>query len=72
MRQALAGHNALGIVHIGEHQYQVSASSVRADGRVVGVLLLGSEIGEGLARTLRGQMRNEVTFVADGTITGLF
>lgn len=69
-RQALAGRNALGIVHIGERQYQVSASSVRADGRVVGVLLLGSEIGEGLARTLRGQMRNEVTFVADGTITG--
>jgi signal transduction histidine kinase len=69
VREALAGHNAIGIVRIDSLQYQVSATTVRADGRVVGALLLGSEIGGQLARTLRGQMRSEVSFVAEGVIT---
>ena len=49
-------------------QYQVSVTPVRSDRRVVGALLLGSEIGERMARELRGQMRSEVTFVAGGRI----
>jgi two-component system sensor histidine kinase BaeS len=64
-----AGRNASAVVMIGGNQYQLSATPIRADRRIVGVLLLGSEIGATLARELRAQMRSEVTFLADGAIT---
>ena len=66
---ALKGRSAVSVLEQDRSQYQVSVTPVRADGRIVGVLLLGSEIGDRLARELRGQMRSEVTFVADGEIT---
>lgn len=69
VRIALRGRPALAVRRIGASQYQVSAAPVLADGRVVGALLLGSEIGETLARLLRAQMRCEVSFVVDTTVT---
>jgi signal transduction histidine kinase len=69
VRSALGGKPDIGVVVIGRSQYQVSATPVRADGRVIGVLLLGSEIGDRLAKVLRAQMRCEVTFVTRGVIT---
>lgn len=69
VRQALRGKSTVSVVRLGETQFQVSATPVRADGRVVGVLLLGSEIGARLANLLRSQMRSEVTFVSGDHIT---
>lgn len=69
IRAALRGNARVGVLEIGRSQYQVSATPVRADGRVIGVLLLGSEIGEHLAKVLCAQMRCEVTFVAHGAVT---
>jgi len=69
VRLALHGKSAVSVMVQDGSQYQVSVTPVRSDGRIVGVLLLGSEIGERLARELRGQMRSEVTFVAAGKIT---
>jgi signal transduction histidine kinase len=64
VRLALKGRTAVSVMLQGGSQYQVSATPVRSDRRIVGVLLLGSEIGDRLARELRGQMRSEMTFVA--------
>jgi len=50
--------------------YQVALRSVVADGRIVGMLLLGAPIGTDLARQLRSMMRCEVTFVSGAVITG--
>jgi signal transduction histidine kinase len=69
VRAALKGQPGIGVLVIGRSQYQVTATPVRADNRVIGVLLLGSEIGDHLARVLRAQMRCEVTFVTRGVIT---
>lgn len=69
VRLALRGKAAVRILVQDRSQYQVSVTPVRSDGRIVGVLLLGSEIGEKLARALRAQMRSEVTFIAGGEIT---
>jgi len=70
VRRALGGKAALEVVAMRGSQYQVTATPVIADRHVVGVLLLGSEIGNQLARELRAQMRSEVSFIADDAITG--
>ena len=69
VRLALRGKAAVSVMVQDRTQYQVSVTPVRSDRRIVGVLLLGSEIGDRLARELRGQMRSEVTFIAHGEIT---
>lgn len=69
IREARAGRSASAVTVLEGAQYQLGATPIRADGRVVGVLLMGSEIGPTVARELRGQMRSEVTFVANGSIT---
>jgi signal transduction histidine kinase len=68
--KAFTGEHALGVRVIDGVQYQLGATPVRSDQRVVGVLLLGSELGERFARELRAQVRCEVTFLAGGAITG--
>jgi signal transduction histidine kinase len=69
VREALNGKALVGIVVQDSSHYQVGVTPVRSDGRIVGALLMGSEIGGGLARVLRGQMRCEVTFLSGNTIT---
>jgi signal transduction histidine kinase len=68
VRLALRGRAVVSVMVHDGLQYQVSVTPVRSDRRIVGVLLLGSEVGDRLARELRGQMRSEVTFVAGGRI----
>jgi signal transduction histidine kinase len=69
VRRALAGKAAVSVMVQDQTQYQVSVTPVRSDRRIVGALLLGSEVGDRLARELRAQMRSEVTFIAGGVIT---
>jgi signal transduction histidine kinase len=68
--QALKGRNVEAILVEPNAHYQVVVTPVRADGRIVGALLLGATIGPSLARELRSQMHCEVTFVSGDTITG--
>jgi signal transduction histidine kinase len=70
VRTALSGVAVTGVLVQHDAQYQVTSTPVRADGQIVGVLLLGSEIGERLAKVLRAQMLSEVTFVSGHQITG--
>ena len=67
--RALKGQATVSVMDAAGLQYQVSTTPVRSDGQVVGVLMLGSEVGQRLARTLRGQMRCEVSFLSNGAIT---
>jgi signal transduction histidine kinase len=69
VRRALKGEATVSVIVEGGLQYQVSTTPVRSDGQVVGVLMLGSEVGQRLARTMRGQMRCEVSFLSGGAIT---
>ena len=70
VRQALKGMRVSGVLVQGHAHFQATAMPVRADNRVVGVLLLGAEIGEPLAHELRSEMNCEVTFVSEHQITG--
>jgi len=70
VRASLRGHLAAGVLVQTDDHFQAACTTVRADGRIVGALLLGAQIGDGLANELRTQMRSEVTFISDGRITG--
>ena len=70
LRETLRGRQVTGILVQGSHQFQATAIPVRSDGQIVGVLLLGAEIGNPLAHELRSEMRCEVTFVSDREVTG--
>jgi signal transduction histidine kinase len=70
MRAALKGLTPQVVVGRQNGQYQVVLVPVRANGQVVGVLVLGETIGAELARDLRSQMRCEVTFLTGNTVTG--
>lgn len=70
VREALAGETVTRAMSQREHHYQVAVVPVRADGRIVGALLLGAAIGEPLALELKSQMLSEVTFVSNGRVTG--
>jgi hypothetical protein len=70
VREALRGKPVEGVLAENGSHYQVALTPVVADGRNVGVLILGARIGESLASQLRSQMRCEVTFLSDGTVTG--
>jgi signal transduction histidine kinase len=70
VHSALRGLPAQGLMVDGEGQYQAATIPVRADGRTVGALLLGSRVGESLARELKSQMLCEVTFLNGRRITG--
>ncbi|HET9252560.1 MAG TPA: HAMP domain-containing sensor histidine kinase [Candidatus Eisenbacteria bacterium] len=54
----------------GGRHFQVTVTAVRAGNRPVGALLLGAEIGRGLAERLRSLTRSEVTFVSGANVTG--
>jgi signal transduction histidine kinase len=51
-------------------QLQVVSTPVLADGRIVGLLVLGSAVDGALARELRDLSRSEVTFLVDGRASG--
>jgi signal transduction histidine kinase len=68
--RALRGKTVEAVLVEDDAHYQVALVPVMAGRRVVGVLLLGSRIGTGLARELRAQMRCEVTFLSGTTVTG--
>ncbi|MCC6349964.1 MAG: HAMP domain-containing protein [Candidatus Eisenbacteria bacterium] len=68
--RALGGEVTTGVLAEGRTHYQAVAVPVRADGRQVGVLMLGAEIGTALASDLRTQMRCEVSFLSGRAITG--
>lgn len=68
--RAQGGEVSTGVLAEGRTHYQAVAVPVHADGRQVGVLMLGAEIGTALATELRAQMRCEVSFLSGRTITG--
>lgn len=69
LRSALAGRTeSCAIAQRGTHVLLV-ATPVIADGRVVGALLMGTEVGGELAMHLRTLTSSEVTFLADDRIT---
>lgn len=67
---ALAGRQQSGVLAVPGRHYQVAAIPVYVAGRIVGVLLLGEEIGRDLANELRALTRSEVTFLAGPLVTG--
>jgi signal transduction histidine kinase len=70
VRRALHGEVASGVLVEQRAHFQATVTPVVAGGRVVGVLVLGAEIGEELAARLRGLTHSEVTFVSAGRATG--
>ena len=70
VKVALRGRAIESILIERDAHYQVVLAPVVADHQIVGVLLLGAQIGSELARELRAQMRCEVTFLSGTTITG--
>ncbi len=69
VRIALKGNSVEALVAIAKAHYQVALTPVFAGGEIVGALLIGVQIGPGLARELRSQMRCEVTFLSGNVIT---
>jgi signal transduction histidine kinase len=70
VRQALKGSATSGIVVAQPLHFQGTATPVLAGGRVVGVLVLGANIGQELAAKLRALTRSEVSFVSAGALSG--
>ena len=70
VRKGVKGMRATGVLVDGHRHFQATIMPVRADGQIVGTLLLGAEIGPALARELRSEMHCEVTFFSRGEITG--
>ena len=70
VRQALAGRATAGVLAGEGRQYQVAARPVMVDRRVVGAVVLGTQIGDALAAELRGLTRSEVSFLSGSVVTG--
>lgn len=70
LRTALKGEAVEGVLVEEQTHYQVALAPVFADGRIVGVLLLGREVGPELAREMRKMMKSEVTFVSGTRLIG--
>lgn len=70
VRLALRGRPVEGVLVEQDAHYQVALAPAFADGRIVGVLMLGTKIGDSLAKELRAMMRCEVTFLSDRVVTG--
>jgi len=69
LKAALAGRaESRAIAQRGTHVL-LMATPVIADGRVVGALLMGTEVGGELAAHLRALTSSEVTFLSEGQIT---
>lgn len=69
LQAALAGRaESRAIAQHGTHLL-LTATPVIADGRVVGALIMGTEIGGALAGHLRGLTTSEVTFLSGGLVT---
>ena len=70
VRVALGGTPQAGLLVEGDRHHQLTVTPVLAGGRVVGVLLLGANIGSPLASRLRALTHSEVTFVSGDSISG--
>jgi signal transduction histidine kinase len=70
VRRALQGESVEGVLVENEIHFQVALTPVYADRRVVGVLMLGAQIGSALANELRTEMLCEVTFLTGEHVTG--
>lgn len=70
VRLALRGQSVSGFLIERDQHLQAAATPVFDEGRVVGVLVLGSQMGDRLARELRTLTRSEVTFVSGNVATG--
>jgi signal transduction histidine kinase len=70
LKQALRGRAVSGVLVEGRGHDLATVTPILVDGRVVGSLILGASIGEGLARELRGMTQSEVTFISGRTATG--
>jgi signal transduction histidine kinase len=70
VRLALGGQQVSGILIEQDTHYQAAVTPVFADRRIVGALVLGSEIGDRLAREMRALTRSEVTFLSSTMATG--
>jgi signal transduction histidine kinase len=70
VEEVQGGGSRSSILVDGGRHFQVTVTAVRAGNRAVGALLLGAEIGRGLAERLRSLTRSEVTFVSAGKVTG--
>jgi signal transduction histidine kinase len=66
---ALSEHRRAAVLSASGQLYQAITVPVLAGGRVVGVLLLGKDIGQEFASRLRDLTRSEVTFLAGSSIT---
>lgn len=70
LKAARRGGVVSGILVEPDAQYQVALAPVVVDGRIAGVLMLGTEIGPELARELRALTHSEITFVSGDHPTG--
>jgi signal transduction histidine kinase len=70
VRRALKGIASEALLAEEKACYQAAATPVYADGRVIGVLLLGAQVGGALAHELKSEMQCEVTFLTRHTVIG--
>lgn len=70
IRPALTGRPYSFILVDADRHFQVSVTPVRAGQRLIGALLLGAGIDQGLAERLRSLTRSDVTFLSAGVVTG--
>ena len=66
----LTGAQSSGVIVLEEGNYLATATVVVAGGRVIGVLVLGSRIGQELAEKLRELTRSEVSFFSGKLLNG--
>jgi len=70
IQPALTGRPYSFILVDADRHFQVTITPVRAGQRLIGALLLGAGIDQGLAERLRSLTRSEVTFLSAGVVTG--
>lgn len=70
VEQALSRSQSSGVLVIGGREFQATATVVIAGAKVVGVLVLGSRVGQELAEKLRELTRSEVSFLSAGELSG--
>jgi signal transduction histidine kinase len=70
LSEAPRGRPHSDVLVVGESPYQATLMPIFAGGSWVGTLLLGSRVGDELAKELRRLTRSEITFVSGGEIAG--
>ncbi len=70
VRAAADGRQAHGVILAGKRHFEATATPVIAGGRIAGVLVVGTRIGQELAEKLRELTRSDVSFVSGGAVSG--